>query len=414
MEEKGVNVLDLKKQNRKQILLIIKNYGALPRKDISSILNLTPAAVTIITNEMLEEKILCEKGQQVEVNKRVGRKKILVDINYNLKYIVGVSIESETINIGLCNLKGEVVDSQEFKILQESNESKLDILKLISNNCINLLWENNIKKQDILGMGVGIVGSVDALNGISKNAYGIFKKNVPIKKILEEYLDIPVCVDNNVRALAMAEIDFKSSETKENNMIFVKYGPGIGTAIVINNEIYKGSNNNAGELGHIIVKHPGETCKCGKRGCLETIASQSAIFIKTKKFFSAENTPFLYGITEGKIENISLLYIIESAQNGDTHVCTILDEAAFYFAMALSTAITLYDPKQVVFYGEAFIYDLFIDKLKLYLKNIIGNDNMLNIIRVSNIEYKYKFLGGIALALRKFFYNEGGKYLQRN
>ena len=406
--EKGVNFLDLKKKNRKQILMAIKNYGALPRKDISNIINLTPAAVTIITNEMKDEGIITERGQQIESNKRVGRKKVLIDINYNSKYIVGVSIESDSLSIGLCNLKGEVLDSQQFDISQKSDKSKLNILQLISDICINLFWKNNVKKQDVLGMGVGIIGSVDKLNGISKNAYGILEKNIPIKELLEQQLNIPVCVDNNVRALAMAEINFKSSEA-ENNMIFVKYGPGIGTAIVINNEIYEGSNNNAGELGHIIVKPHGELCKCGKRGCLETVASPSAILVETKKIFSKDKTPFLYNMTEGKPENINLLYIIESSQKGDKNIDIIFDEATFYFAVALSTAITLYDPKQVVLYGEAFNYNFFIDKLKWCLKDITGNNNLPDIIKVSSIGYEYKFLGGVALALRKFFYNEGGK-----
>jgi predicted NBD/HSP70 family sugar kinase len=409
--EKGVNFFDLKKKNRKQILLAIKNYGALPRKDISNIINLTPAAVTIITNEMKDEGILCELGQQVESNKRVGRKKTLIDINYNSKYIVGVSIESDTISIGLCNLKGEILDNQEFDTPLKISKSELDILRLINDTCINLFWKNNVKKQDVLGMGIGIIGSVDNLNGISKNAYDIFEKNTPIKNLLEKQLNISVCIDNNVRTLAMAEIDFKSSETIENNMIFVKYGPGIGTAIVIDNEIYEGTNNNAGELGHIIVKPHGELCKCGKKGCLETVASPSAIFIETKKIFSKDKTPFLYKITEGNPENIDLLHIIESSKNGDKNIDIILDGAAFYFALALSTAITLYDPKQVVLYGEAFDYNFFIDKLKWYLNDIPGNTSMTDIIRVSSVGYKYKFLGGVALALKKFFYDEGGKIL---
>lgn len=409
--EKGINFLDLKKKNRKQILMIIKNYGALPRKDISNMINLTPAAVTIITNEMKDEGIITERGQQIESNKRAGRKKVLIDINYNSKYVVGVSIESESLSIGLCNLKGQILDSKQFDISEKISKSTLNILKLISDTCINLFWKNNVKRQDILGMGVGIIGSVDKLKGISKNAYGIFERNMPIKELLEQQLNIPVCIDNNVRALAMAEIDFSSSGIIENNMIFVKYGPGIGTAIVINNEIYDGSNNNAGELGHIIVKHHGELCKCGKRGCLETEASPNAILVKTKKTFSKDKTPFLYKLTEGKSENINLLHIIESSQKGDKHIDDILNEATFYFAVALSTAITLYDPKQVVLYGEAFKYNFFIDKLKLCLKDITGNHYIPDIINVSNMDYEYKFLGGVALALRKFFYDEGGKVL---
>ncbi|WP_446898448.1 ROK family transcriptional regulator [Clostridium sp. LBM24168] len=413
MIKKGVNFSDLKTANRKNILMAIKNFGAIPRKDISDIISLTPAAVTIITNEMKEEGILVERGRLIETDKRIGRKKILIDINYNFKYIVGISIESDTVGIGLCNLKGDVLDNRQFDIPQEDRGYGINILQFISHTCSNLFLKYNVKKHDILGIGIGIIGSVDILNGISKDSYGIFEKNFPIKELFEKQFNIPVCIDNNVRALAMAEIDLKSSQFKENNMIFVKYGPGIGTAIIINNEIYQGSNNNAGELGHIIVKQNGQLCKCGKRGCLETVASQNAIFSSVRKIFSRSKTPFLFEITEGNPENINLLNIVRSSQNGDENITDILNKAMFYFSSALSTAITLYDPKQVVLYGEAFNYDFFIDKLKLHLEYITDNANITDIISISKIEYNYKFLGGAALALRNFFYNRGGKSLAK-
>lgn len=411
MIKKGVNFSDLKRANRKQILMAIKNFGAIPRKDISNIVNLTPAAVTIITNEMKEEGILVERGHQIESYKRTGRKKVLIDIDYNFKYIIGISIESNIISIGLCNLKGDVLDNRQFDTPQRKDRQGINILNLIIDTCISLFWDNNIKKQDVLGAGIGIIGSVDALNGISKDTYGIFGKNFHIKELFEQQFNIPVYVDNNVRALAMAEMDLKSSQSGENNMIFVKYGPGIGTAVIINNEIYQGNNNSAGELGHIIVKHHGDLCKCGKRGCLETVASQNALFSNIKKIFSNDKAPFFYKITGGNFQNASLINIIKSCKNGDKNITDILNKAIFYFSSALSTAITLYDPKQVVLYGEAFNYNFFVDKLKSYLRSITGSNSMTDIINISKIEYEYKFLGGVALALRNFFYNKGGKIL---
>lgn len=406
--EKGINLLDLKRENRKQILLVLKKYGALPRKEIAQRLGLTPAAVTIITNEMLEEGILMETAPRQQMEKQVGRKTIPIEINYDVKYVAGVSIDSENINIGLCNMRGQAVDRLTIALPQQPG-TETDILKIIRDSCMQIFWRNDVHKKNILGMGVGVIGPVDAARGISKNTYGILEKNKPVKDTLEKYLNIPVCVDNNVRTLALAEISLNTCENNS-DMIFVKYGPGIGAAIVINNEIFVGNSNNAGELGHIIVKYQGEKCRCGKRGCLETEASPDAILLRVKELFSRKCTPILFGLSEGKWENVNLFSLFESMRQGEKDVASILAEAAFYFATALSTAVTLYDPDKVVLYGEIFQYDEFTRQVKAYLHDMLGTENPDSMLQVSRLEYQDKFLGGAALVLKELFYNKGGKF----
>lgn len=396
----------IKQENRMLILQVLKNNAGMSRRDIAKMVQLTPAAITILVNEMIEENIIIETGQFEEVDKRAGRKKIIIDINYNFRYVLGINIEAEVINIGIMNLRGDVVADDSWPI-EEKDSTPEELLKVVANKCINLFWKENILKETILGVGIGIIGLVDKKNGISKRAYGLWKEKVRIKDILEKELGIPVVVDNNVRALAIAEMD-NGLENGVNDLLFVKYGPGIGSAMVIGKEIYYGGNNKAGEIGHTVGTVDGELCRCGKRGCLETIASYGAIVRNVKKVFSKEKTPKLYAACNSNIATINIEKIFEAIALGDKEIKDIVNQAIFHLALSISNAISLYDPQRVVLHGEAFGNNKFLKEIKDILRNMVLVDDFENFIKVSKLNNKKIYIGGGTLAIRERFFMVGG------
>lgn len=394
----------IKQKNRISILNLIRGYGAMPRKDIAKQVELTPASVTIIVNKMIDEGVIKEMGELEESDKRAGRRKILIDINYDIKYVIGISIESEICSIGVANIKGTVINSTSIRINKELEPE--ETLLGIANQCISLLWKENIAKENVLGIGVGIIGPVDAKEGLSKHAYGLWKEEVNVKIILEKQLNINVVVDNNVRTLAIAEMDHEKLQNIS-DMLFIKYGPGIGSAIVIDREIYSGTHNIAAEIGHTIVESNGETCKCGKVGCLETVASAESINKKLVKKFSKEKTPILYKLCKEDIVNLSTNNVIKSSEQGEEEVIEIVTKAATYMALGISNAITIIDPQKLVLYGEMFKNKIFMDTFKEELnKNLTGCD-LKNIISFSALNNSPIYIGGIALAIREFFFRTG-------
>ena len=111
---KGINMVGIKRKNRVSILNILRGHGAMPRKDIAKQIQLTPASVTIIVNKMIEEGIIKEIGELEENDKRAGRKKILIDINYDIKYVIGVSIESQICSIAVANIKEQLLIVRQY------------------------------------------------------------------------------------------------------------------------------------------------------------------------------------------------------------------------------------------------------------------------------------------------------------
>lgn len=404
VKKTGINMGAVKINNRASILRLLKNNGPMSRKDIAGMVKLTPAAITILTNEMKEESILVETGE-LEEDKRVGRKKILIDIDYDYKYVIGINIESDYVNLGLANLKGETIISK--CINADGSISPEELLKRIASECIGMLWKTDILKEKVLGVGVGIVGHVDEINGISKRAYGLWTKEVDVKRILEEELGLKVVVDNNVRALALGEIDY-GNENDLRNILFIKYGPGIGSAIIINREIHYGNNNRAGEIGHSIIDVDGSLCRCGKRGCLETLASPNSIIRSVKEIFSQHNTPNLYEKCNGDISKVDIFNILESAKEGDKEINNIIKKAAQFMALAIGNAMGIIDPKKVLLYGKAFGNQVFYDEFMGFMKKLSMESNLEGVIGLSKLENGSNYIGGVALAIRQFYFNTGG------
>ena len=403
MERKaGVNMSDVKISNRALILNQLKKDRK-SRKDIANKIQLTPASVTILVNELMQEGYIKESSH-VDESRNVGRKKVFIELNKNFKYVLGVNIESDIVSIGIANLLSEILETKSFKINSEMPIS--NIITSIVETCMELVWNQNISKSDVLGVGVGIVGIVDSKNGISKHAYGLWKQEVDIRGLLEKELQLPVVVENNVRALATAEMEL-TEHSNIKNMVFIKYGPGVGSAIIINEEIYKGSYNNAGELGHIIIDTNGKECKCGQRGCLETVASIKALIADIKKDFSAESYPIINKLIDGNAELIDQATIIKAYELGEEQISNKMNTVWDNLAIGIVNIMRLYDPHKIIIHGELSSNAIFMQKLIEKVNDISDLNDSLNRIEKSILKQE-NCIGGIVLVTKELFFKTGG------
>ncbi|WP_339061318.1 ROK family transcriptional regulator [Tepidibacillus marianensis] len=373
------------------------------RKEIANLLKLTPAAITLIVNEMIEEGILREVGES-QGTRKVGRREVLIDIHYQYKYVIGVSIGSDKVQLSMMNIKGKILDSKTLDT--KSHESASEILDSVKKIIDGFLLEHKISRDMILGIGIGVIGIVDRDQGISKKAYGIWEGEVPIRTILEEKLHIPVIVDNNVIALAKGEMFF-GFEFETSNVLFVKYGPGIGSTVIIDNKIYRGSKGMSGEIGHTIVLPKGPSCTCGGKGCLEAVASPKVIMDKVIKEFNENTMPILYQLVDGDRNKIDYRQIMAAYTTNDFKIKSILSEAVYYFAIGLFNAMKMYDPDLIILYGEVFEFKDFMDELNLVLSNGCLDKSLKKIIKKSKFNNQLETLGPAAMVVNDFFKNGG-------
>ena len=153
----GINLENVKLSNRSSILKLLNDCGAMSRKDIAIRLKLTPATVTLICTELISAGILCEKGE-VEEERRAGRKKILIDINYQYSYVLSISIEAAKTFIAISNLKGKKLGGKQ--LTTDGTIAPEKFLKKVADESKALMWENGIAKDGVLGIGVSVPGPV--------------------------------------------------------------------------------------------------------------------------------------------------------------------------------------------------------------------------------------------------------------
>ena len=407
MEQSGISKLDLKRCNRMQILKLLRQHGPTSRIDISRSLELTRAAVTIITNEMMENGILYKKGEANPNGKKAtrGRKKVLIDIAPNYKFVFGVVVDRGVISVGLSNLNGDVLGKRSERLPDMLNVQRM--LDSIARHAKDIKAESCLTNDQILGMGLCIpTQHFTELGVIPKGEKMDF---TPLTKPLEEILGYRVVAEELVNSLALADIDFGYEEDKKpRNMVFVRYRKDITSSVIIDNSIYFGIHHNACQFGHLVVDPNGQQCKfCGCDGCLSTIISGEAMTKKIDAIYSPENTPKLFAALGPDSKAPGQRVLNEANLFGDPKICDIIADCAKYFAMAIINTVRMYDPERIVFFGKMFENSALVNFLRQQLSSYLDSE-MLSLISISKIKTKAIYLAGCSTAVRELFIKRGG------
>ena len=394
MRYTGLNAKDVKYFNRSALLNLLNDRGAVSRKDISEELGITAATVTLICSDMLSSGILCEKGE-AEQEKHVGRKKILVDINYQYKFVLCLNIEAEITTLTLSDLSGSIIAKRQLETNGNIEPEKfLQEVALAGEILIN---ESGIMHENILGVGVSLPGVVFRNEGISQYAYRVWNKPAAVREILSKYFAYPVIIENNVKAFAEGELTYGSGKACD-NILFVKWGPGVGSALIIDGRIYNTEKNGAAEIGHIRVKKDGPICRCGKRGCLETFVSAHAIAERVRNSFTKNNMPKLFAKFKGDASKIKAGNISEWVNFPDEALQNILSEAADMMAGVVTNLQRFLVPEKVIVYGKMFELESIYEKFRASCSDYDAED-----IKCSELADKADYVGALAVVMNEMF-----------
>jgi predicted NBD/HSP70 family sugar kinase len=204
--------------------------------------------------------------------------------------------------------------------------------------------------SNIAGVGVSVSGDVDSENGVVRESALLGWSNLPLGSFLHERLQCGVLIDNDVRALTIAEHWFGVGVGTASFAI-VTIGSGIGCGLHLNGEVVEGAYGVAGEIGHLPLTSPDHICTCGRRGCVEAVASSSAI---------------VKAVAEGGARaDLTLQDAVDLAHAGDPLAAAALDEAGTVIGTAIATMVNLAGPQLVLISGEGVAdYDLYDQRLR--------------------------------------------------
>jgi N-acetylglucosamine repressor len=321
--------------------IIIRNKNT-SRRDLTKEMGITPAAITKITKKLIERGYLREVGRGETTG---GRPPIILELNSNKGYIIGLYYAPSEVSVILMNLHSEIVYSSKVQLVSKVKETILEESFKMVEKAIE--HSEGVK---ILGIGVAMNGLVDYENGISIFSPHYRWRDFPIKKEIEKRFMIPTVVDNDVRMMALAEREYGGAKDYD-NFIMLNVGDGIGSGIVINGEVFRGATFSAGEIGHIKVNENGENfCSCGKKGCLEAEISTKSIIDRIKKDLKEDKEK---SILSEKLESgIIFGDVCESAMRGDFYSLELLRHIGNTLAKGLANVINVINPRLFIINGE--------------------------------------------------------------
>lgn len=335
----------MKKMNRTLILDVIRQQGPISRSQIARMTHLTPPTVTNVVKELIRSDMVVE-GEHV--HSTGGRKAINLHINPTACYVIGVRVGVSRITAVVTDLQADIVNQHHFDLQQgDGGDEVISKLK----TCIQTVMDHSDINQDkFKGIGIGMHGVVQSEQGLCVFAPNLGMRNVPLKDILQEQFALPVLVDNDVRAMALGESWYGHGQ-KVDNFIFIHVGSGIGAGIIMGEELYRGVNESAGEIGHTTVVEEGPICNCGNQGCLEVMAAAPAIVKRSIERMNQGVSSSLKQELDTGSKNITAKMIYKHALQKDALSLSLLEDTGKYLGIGIANLINILNPEKVIIGG---------------------------------------------------------------
>jgi predicted NBD/HSP70 family sugar kinase len=324
----SINHGRMRSSNKRFILDYIRKNGPVSKKEISDRLKMSFTAVTTFISELLAENTIIVHGNAKSSG---GRKSELFQPNPDAFYVCGADIQVDRLVILLQDFCGNLWKRQEI-LLTQSGERY--IASLLSDSIRQIYQSTGLPRNKLAGIGVSVPGIVNSVSGLVELAPNLNWRQVDLEQLLP---DRPIVIANEANAAACGELYYGFAQEALSS-VFLSVGHGIGSGLIFDHRLFTGGNFLAGEFGHMTLDPHGPVCRCGKRGCWETYASNEAALRLYEQL--ADRKP-------AGIEAIIDLYL----QN-DPIAQRVIGEIVYYLGVGISNLINGLNPELIVIGGS--------------------------------------------------------------
>lgn len=336
----------VRKTNRSIILETLRMNLTLSRAGLAAETGLNPSTVSSIVSELLEDNLVMETDLIQPATGRPGR---LLELNPAGGCAVGVEINVDYISLILTDFTANILWRKRVAFKHEL-ESQETILGQAKELIYEALAEGDRQGLRHLGIGVGVPGLVDLRKGVLRIAPNLKWYDVPVLDILSGYFNLPVYIENEANAAALGEHYFGAARHVR-NFIYLSAGVGLGSGIVIDGSLYRGSHGYASEVGHMTFDVHGERCGCGKRGCWETFVGPRAVERRVRRTLEEGAASTMVVKVSGDLEKINFEVVVEAAGEGDPVALAALQEVGYYLGIGVGNLVNAFNPELVVLGG---------------------------------------------------------------
>jgi predicted NBD/HSP70 family sugar kinase len=337
----NLNPQKMKEQNSLLILHAIRRYGPVSRINLAHILGLSNTTCASLTKDLLAAGLIRETGYG---DSNGGRKPVLLEINWDAGYVIGMALSLNELSCGVYDLQF----NRKELLTRSVAFTEENIIPVIESGVREAIRAGGLSESDIVGMTIGLCGIVsaekaDIISSVQFNTRGIVRLHDQLAGIFS----FPLYMENDGDLLALAEkkLFYPQSES----LAFILVENGIGSGVIINDQIRRGFYGCAGEIGHISIDKNGPVCPCGNRGCIETLGSIPVLLQKAS--FGLMNRPnsLIRDYMEGN--SVTVEAIARACNAGDPLAEELFEEEAVVLYHAVINTMLLYDPQVIVLGG---------------------------------------------------------------
>jgi glucokinase-like ROK family protein len=381
----------MKRLNRSAVLELLREQGPLSRARIARILHLSPATVTRIVNELMEENLVLDMGTDDSTG---GRRPTLLEFNYAANAIIGIDMGGTNIVGALADLGGNIL--QEASLPSSSGDGRKDGLEQLIEVIEQLLRNPRLEDQELRGIGIGVPSITLHQEGVVVWAASLGWRNLPLKKILEDRFQVPVFAENDVNLAALGESWYGTGKGT-GNLVCISIGTGIGAGIVIGGKLYRGHSESAGEVGYLVPDSSYLGNQYEHFGCIETLSAGPGIVRRALAMMERNGDTLLRELTGGDSKTLTAEKVFEAARRGDPLAQEVVDETVDYLSLIVASVAAILNPELIVLGGGvARSADLLVEPIRRRVEGVVP---VMPVIKASELGESAAVMGAIAMVL---------------
>jgi predicted NBD/HSP70 family sugar kinase len=338
----------LREFNRLRIVDFLRTNGTASRAELARRTGLSRSTVSTLVADLQRRGLVVEREGQFAGEGQPGRPAALLELDPSAAAAIGVDFDHDKVRVAVSDLSRSVL--AEASAPHDVDHDAVGALDLAAQLVEQVLGEADVQRDRLLGAGIALAGPIDHDNG-SLHPSDVLPgwAGVDVAQELEKRLETPAYVDNDANLGALAEVTLGAGRNAR-FAAYVSISSGIGAGIIVEGRPYRGHRGTAGEIGHFVVDPQGPICRCGNRGCLETLASGPAL---------------LRLVQASRDDELTVRQMIELARDGDAGCRRAIADAGQVVGGVVAGLVNLFSPEMVVIGGDlGEAGDLLLDPLR--------------------------------------------------
>lgn len=368
LDRRRGTVRDLRRENRSAVLWSLYFNRPRSRQELSVATGLSPASVTNVARELLDEGIVTEAGSQESDG---GRPRVLLDVDPEYGFVIGADVGETRVRVGLYDMALSERAKAEYPLESDKHEDVAAVVQSIVDGLHAVLAGAGVDPAAVLGVGIGVPGIVEQGPEVLVHGQTFHWDAVPLERLLREHTDLPLRFENCAKTTGQAELLFGAGRGVRSAVVAL-VGSGVGASLISGGSIYRGATSSAGEWGHTKIVADGRRCRCGGSGCLEAYVGAAAIL---DRFGAA---------TPGAGDEESTLAALVAAADSSPAAAALLAQTAEYLGMGIANLINLFNPERVIVCGWAGL--LLGEKLLPAIRESAGRHSLRHPFAATTIE----------------------------